>query len=51
MFTGLIEELGKVKSIIRGINSIRITIAARTVLEGVKAGDSIAVNGTCLTVT
>ena len=49
MFTGLVEELGKVKTIEKGAKSVRITIAAKKVLEDVKLGDSIAVNGTCLT--
>jgi len=50
MFTGLIEEMGKVKDIARGTKSVRITIAASKVMEGTVLGDSIAVNGTCLTV-
>ncbi|WP_425061026.1 Riboflavin synthase [Sporomusa carbonis] len=50
MFTGLVEELGKVKSIVRGAKSVRLTVSARKVLDDVKLGDSIAVNGTCLTV-
>lgn len=50
MFTGLVEELGKVKAINRGPKSVRLTLAARKVLSDVKLGDSIAVNGTCLTV-
>lgn len=50
MFTGLVEELGKVKSIARGNHSVRITITADKVLSDVRLGDSIAVNGTCLTV-
>jgi riboflavin synthase len=49
MFTGIIEELGTVRSIdTRGENA-RIVIAARVVTEGTKHGDSIAVNGVCLT--
>ncbi|KRQ87554.1 Riboflavin synthase [Caloramator mitchellensis] len=51
MFTGLIEEVGKVKSIIKTNNAAKITINARKVLEGVKLGDSISTNGVCLTVT
>ena len=47
MFTGIIEEIGTVLSI--SSNSIRIQ--AETVLEDIKAGDSVAVNGVCLTVT
>ena len=51
IFTGIIEELGVVKSIAINGASGCITIKARKVLEGTKLGDSIAVNGTCLTVT
>ena len=50
MFTGLVEELGKVRSLSRGAHSIRLTIAAEKVLGDVKMGDSIAVDGACLTV-
>lgn len=51
MFTGLISELGVVKEIQRSESAAIVTIVApRSVLE-VKIGDSIAVNGTCLTVT
>jgi riboflavin synthase len=50
MFTGLVEELGKVKTISRGAKSVCLTVAANKVLADVKLGDSIAVNGTCLTV-
>lgn len=49
MFTGLIEEVGTVRAIQRGRNSSRITINAERVLCGSKLGDSIAVNGVCLT--
>ena len=51
MFTGIIEELGVVKSIAINGASGCITIKAKKVLEGTQLGDSIAVNGTCLTVT
>lgn len=51
MFTGLIEEIGRVESVIKSAKSARITINAKTVLEGVKLGDSICTNGVCLTVT
>lgn len=51
IFTGIIEELGVVKSIAINGASGCITIKARKVLEGTKLGDSIAVNGICLTVT
>ena len=51
MFTGIIEETGKVEAVAKGSNSAVITIAAVKVLEDTKIGASIAVNGVCLTVT
>ena len=51
MFTGIVEEKGKIKSIQPGVKSIRLTIGAGVVLEGLKIGESIAVSGVCLTVT
>lgn len=51
MFTGLIEEIGRVHSVIKATKSSRITITAKNVLENVKVGDSICTNGVCLTVT
>lgn len=51
MFTGIIEELGKVKGVSKAGNSMKLTISATHILEDVKLGDSIAVNGICLTVT
>ena len=51
MFTGIIEELGAVGQMDRRPDSIKLTIQARKVLEGTQLGDSIAVNGVCLTVT
>ncbi len=51
MFTGIIEEIGKIKSISMGSSSAVLTIEASKVLENTKIGDSIAVNGVCLTVT
>jgi len=51
MFTGIIEEIGRVKNIFRGANKVNITIECEHVLEGTKIGDSISVNGICLTVT
>lgn len=50
MFTGLIEEIGRVTAIAKGRQSIQVTIAALKVVEDVKVGDSIATNGVCLTV-
>jgi riboflavin synthase len=51
MFTGLITELGTVSSITRGESSAIFTIAAPGSVAGLSIGDSIAVNGTCLTTT
>ena len=51
MFTGIVEETGAVKSVISGTTSGELTISANVVLDGTKTGDSIAVNGVCLTVT
>lgn len=51
MFTGIIEETGKIESVANGNKSAIITIIADKVLKGTKIGDSIAVNGVCLTVT
>lgn len=51
MFTGIVEELGTVQNIRKGRASAVLTIAAEKVLEDAHVGDSIAVNGICLTVT
>jgi riboflavin synthase len=51
MFTGIIEELGTVADIEPSANGMRITIRAGAVTEDARAGDSIAVNGVCLTIT
>ncbi len=51
IFTGIVEEIGTIKGISRGPNSAKLNILASTVLEDVKLGDSIAVNGVCLTAT
>ena len=51
MFTGLITELGIVQSIERGESSAIFTIKAPESVQGLSIGDSIAVNGTCLTAT
>lgn len=50
MFTGIIEELGRVRSLDAGAGSARLTVEADRVLEGAAHGRSIAVNGVCLTV-
>jgi len=49
MFTGIIEELGRVRSVEKRGDDARIVINARIVTEGSRDGDSIAVNGVCLT--
>ncbi|AKE41292.1 riboflavin synthase subunit alpha [Corynebacterium kutscheri] len=51
MFTGIVEEVGKVAAIEKLDDSVRIKITANTVISDVHLGDSIAVNGVCLTVT
>ncbi len=51
MFTGIIEEIGRIEKIQKGSHSATLTIRANKVLQDVKIGDSIAVNGVCLTVT
>lgn len=50
MFTGIIEEIGAMRRIDRQGQAMVLTIGARTVLSDVKLGDSISVNGVCLTV-
>ncbi|KAL2644531.1 hypothetical protein R1flu_012118 [Riccia fluitans] len=51
MFTGLVEEMGKVRELKTVENDgVEMTIECSLVLEGVQLGDSIAINGTCLTV-
>lgn len=49
MFTGIVEELGQVKAMVFGAQSVKITIRASKILADLQIGDSIAVNGTCLT--
>lgn len=49
MFTGIIEELGKVKAIEKQQDAIRLTISCGKVLSDLKRGDSISCSGTCLT--
>jgi riboflavin synthase len=51
MFTGIIESIGKVAAVEREGEAIRLTIAAGKIAEDVALGDSVAVNGVCLTVT
>lgn len=51
MFTGIVEEIGRVQAISVAAAQNTLTIACQTVLEGTRIGDSIAINGICLTVT
>ncbi|WP_298844421.1 riboflavin synthase [Clostridium sp.] len=51
MFTGLIEEIGSIKSIAKGAKSARIIVNASEIMSGMKIGDSVSTNGVCLTVT
>src|SRR4051812_6880351 len=49
MFTGIIEELGRVRTIEKRGEGARLVIEARTVTEGTQEGDSVSINGICLT--
>ncbi|MBU1086696.1 MAG: riboflavin synthase [Candidatus Omnitrophica bacterium] len=49
MFTGIVEEIGVVEKVIQG-NLMQLTVRAQKVMEQTKIGDSISVNGVCLTV-
>lgn len=51
MFTGIVEELGSIRSVRRGQHSSVLSIAAKDILSDLKVGDSVAVNGVCLTAT
>ena len=51
MFTGIVEEIGRIKNVQRGAKSITFCIEASKVLEDTRIGDSICTNGVCLTVT
>ncbi|MEG2000124.1 MAG: riboflavin synthase [Evtepia sp.] len=51
MFTGIIEEVGTIRKIAEGSDYGSLMIAAKDILPGTKLGDSIAVNGVCLTAT
>lgn len=51
MFTGIIEEIGKIKAIKRASRSVSLEVEARKVLIDTRIGDSISTNGVCLTVT
>jgi len=51
MFTGIVEEIGRVESIKKGPKSLAITIRGNKIFSDLKIGDSVAVNGVCLTAT
>ena len=51
MFTGIVEEIGKVISIKKGTNSVSLSLGGTLIFSDLKLGDSVAVNGICLTVT
>lgn len=51
MFTGLVEEVGKIAAVAPLERGVRLTVACRLVLEGTSVGDSLAVSGVCLTAT
>ncbi|MGM9567040.1 MAG: riboflavin synthase [Clostridia bacterium] len=51
MFTGIIEETGRIESIRRHSLSASLTVSCQRIMEDIHIGDSIAVNGICLTVT
>lgn len=50
LFTGIVEDLGTVKAIKNATTSMQLTIESKKILEDIHVGDSIAVNGVCLTV-
>jgi riboflavin synthase len=49
VFTGLVEEAGRVAEVVPGAAGARLVVAAEAVLDGLRVGDSVAVNGACLT--
>ncbi|UXH44795.1 riboflavin synthase [Rossellomorea vietnamensis] len=51
MFTGIIEEIGAIEQMTKSSSSMELTIASSRILEDIHIGDSISVNGVCLTVT
>ena len=51
MFTGIVEELGQVQEINTKSSGTQLTISAKLVMDDIKIGDSISINGVCLTVT
>lgn len=51
MFTGIVEEIGRIRNIRKGEKSVSLTVECGDILEGTLRGDSISVNGVCLTAT
>jgi riboflavin synthase len=51
LFTGIVEEIGRVERVTRGAKSSKLRIKATVALEGTRTGDSICTSGVCLTVT
>lgn len=51
MFTGIVEEIGKVQNVKKNVKSFVLTIEGNKIFEDINIGDSISVNGVCLTVT
>lgn len=51
MFTGMIEEIGMVQSVVKTAKAAQISIGAKKILEDISVGDSISTNGVCLTVS
>lgn len=51
MFTGIIEEIGRIERIDPGANSIKLQISAKLIFSDLKLGDSVSTNGVCLTVS
>jgi len=51
MFTGIIEEIGKITGVIKGQRSSQLWVQGAVIIDDLKLGDSVAVNGVCLTVS
>jgi len=51
MFTGIIEEIGKITAVVKGQRSSQLWVQGELVIDDLKLGDSVAVNGVCLTVS
>ena len=51
MFSGLVEEMGAIQAINKGLAGAKFSILASVILDDLHVGDSVSVSGTCLTVT